>query len=122
MHEESSLEAAVLTVVGRLDRLGMPTLKETLLRLAEAKVGIVLDLSEVSILDSAGISALVAGARGARTHGVGFCLAGVSKACDRSLDAAGLRRVFARARTTREACALVVRQRPPDDSRLVPAA
>lgn len=97
IHEESSLEAAVLRPVGRVDQLTMGTLKETVSLLAQARVGVVLDLSGVVFLDSSGITALVAGFKGARQNGVGFYLATPSAACLRTLEAARLTQVFPQA-------------------------
>ena len=103
VHEESSLDAVVLQPIGRLDHLSMWTLKETLGRLAAARVGIVLDLSGVALLDSSGITALVAGFKGARQSGVGFYLARPSPACLRTLAAARLTGVFPQAGSVEQA-------------------
>jgi len=115
VHEESSLDAVVLRPVGRLDHLTMATLKETVSRLAQARVGVVLDLSGVAFLDSSGITALVAGFKGARQNGVGFFLATPSTACVRTLEAARLTGVFPQAASVddarREVAALAVSDR-----------
>jgi len=103
VHEESSLEAAVLTPAGRIDRATMPVLKETLTQLAAARVGMVIDLSQATFLDSTGVTALVAGFKAARTQGIAFCLAALSPACARTLEAARLTKVFPRTPTVREA-------------------
>ncbi|MBI4604186.1 MAG: STAS domain-containing protein [Planctomycetes bacterium] len=103
VHRESGISAVVLTPAGRLDALSMPELKEKVKLLAEAKLGIVLDLSETSALDAAGVTALVAGMKRARENGVGFCLAAVPPHCARVLGPAGLLRVFPRAATVRDA-------------------
>lgn len=103
IHELSSLEAAVLTPVGRIDERSMPELKETLVGLARARVAMVLDLAQVNFLSSAGITALVAGLRAARAHDVGFCVAAPSAPCLQSLGGARLLHVLPRAASVVEA-------------------
>lgn len=107
IHEDSSLSAAVLCPVGRIDAASMPEMKETLTLLAAAKVNVILDLSEVYFLGSPGVTALVAGLKAARRSGVGFCLARLSTPCIQTLSAARLLSVFPRARDVDEARKLV---------------
>lgn len=107
IHEESSLNAAVLTPVGRIDAASMPEMKETLTMLTAAKVSVILDLSEVHFLGSPGVTALVAGLKSARQSGVGFCLARLSTPCIQTLSAARLLSIFPRARDVDEARKLV---------------
>ena len=109
IHELSSLEAAVLTPVGRIDERSMPELKETLLGLARARVGVVVDLAEVRLLSSAGITALIAGFKAAGQHGVGFCIAQPSAPCLQSLGGARLLTVLPRAASVAEARRRIVR-------------
>ena len=90
VHPDSSIDGAVLSLMGRLDALSMKVVKETLLQLTDAKVGVALDLSRVDFLASAGVTALVAGAKNARKNGVALCLAAPSSACQRTLVAARL--------------------------------
>ncbi len=90
VHPDSGIDGAVLTLVGRIDALSMKVVKETLLRLTDAKVGVVLDLAGVDFLASAGVTALVAGAKNALRNGVALCLAAPSPACQRTLVAARL--------------------------------
>ncbi|HVR75771.1 MAG TPA: PHP-associated domain-containing protein, partial [Planctomycetota bacterium] len=66
VHREDGVAVAVITPAGRIDALSMPELKETLSLLAEAKVGTAIDMSEVVFLDTAGVTALVAGMKKAR--------------------------------------------------------
>jgi anti-anti-sigma factor len=103
VHEESGLDAVILAPVGRLDDSTMPELKQTVALLAEARVAMVLDMSGVSSIEPAGVTALVAGMKIARKHGVGFCLASLSSACARALDAARLLKVLPQARSVRAA-------------------
>ncbi|HVR74241.1 MAG TPA: STAS domain-containing protein, partial [Planctomycetota bacterium] len=88
--------------------LSMPELKETLSLLAEAKVGTAIDMSEVVFLDTAGVTALVAGMKKAREHGIGFCLARVPPHCARVLASAGLKKALPRAAGVAEARARVL--------------
>lgn len=97
IHETSGLDAAVLTPVGRIDERSMVELKETIVGLATARIGVVIDLAEVRFLGSAGITALIAGLKAARQHGVGFCLAAPSPPCLQSLGGARLLQVLPRA-------------------------
>lgn len=107
IHEDSSLSAAVLTPVGRIDAESMPEMKETLQLLTGAKVSVILDLSGVHFLGSPGVTALVAGLKCARQAGVGFCLARLSTPCIQTLSAARLLSVFPRARDVDEARKMV---------------
>jgi anti-anti-sigma factor len=90
VHPDSGIDGAVLTLVGRLDALSMKGVKDALVSLTDAKVGVVLDLARVDFLASAGITALVAGAKNALKNGVAICLAAPSAACQRTLVAARL--------------------------------
>jgi anti-anti-sigma factor len=90
VHPDSGIDGAVLTLVGRLDAASMKGVKDSLVALTDAKVGVVLDLAGVDFLASAGITALVAGAKNALKNGVAICLAAPSPACQRTLVAARL--------------------------------
>jgi anti-anti-sigma factor len=94
VHSDSGLDGAILTPVGRLDVESFRGVKETIQLLIQARVGVVIDLSQVELLDSAGITSLVAGLKGARAQGVGFCLASPSAAAQRALVASRLGAVF----------------------------
>lgn len=111
VHNDSAWEAAVLTPCGRIDDVSVQQLKETLVLLTQAKVGVVLDMSQVEILTSSGITALVAGLKSARHNQVGFCLAALSAPCVRTLEAARLLRVVPRASTVVAATRLVISER-----------
>jgi hypothetical protein len=103
IHREVDASLVVLTPTGRLDALSMPELKETVRQLAASKLSLIIDLSEVSALDAAGVTALVAGRKRAAENGVGFLLAAVPGFCARALGAAGLLRALPRAATVKEA-------------------
>jgi anti-anti-sigma factor len=56
-------------VVGEVDLCTAPLLEEALVRELDAATDLVLDLSEVSFLDSSGLHAIVSAARSARASG-----------------------------------------------------
>jgi anti-anti-sigma factor len=56
-------------VIGELDLCTAPLLAEALVRELDAAVELLLDLSEVSFLDSSGLHAIVSAARAARAKG-----------------------------------------------------
>jgi len=114
VHREAGL--AVLTLCGRLDALSMPDLKETVTLLEGSRIGVVVDLSALEHLDSAGVTAFVAGLRGAQEHGVGFCLASVSPASARIIEGAGLPGVLRQANSVEEGLRLVASDVKPGDS------
>jgi anti-anti-sigma factor len=124
VEREPGIGAVVVTPVGRLDACSMPELKETVKLLAEAKQAIVMDLAEVTAIDAAGVTAVVAGMKHAGENGVGFCLASVRTRCARMLAGAGLLRTLPRASTVRQAKARVARplQRAVEPSALLPVA
>jgi anti-anti-sigma factor len=97
VHREVEAGTAVVLPVGRLDALSMPELKETLTLLADAKISVALDLSQVASVDSVGVTALVGGLQSAKRNGVSLCLVSLSSACSRTLSASGLLKKFPRA-------------------------
>ena len=113
VHRESAIDAAVLALVGRLDAGTMSHLKEKLVLLGRARVGMVLDLSAVSAMDGTGASALVAGMQSAREGGVGFCIVAPSAAATEALRRGRLLGVVPRARRLGEARRRVVSRAPP---------
>lgn len=112
VHSDSGLDGAILTPVGRLDVESFRGVKETIQLLVKARVGVVVDLSRVELLDSAGITSLVAGLKGARAVGVGFCLAGPSAAAQRALAASRLGGVFPVEGNVKKARAIVAQSAP----------
>ena len=112
---ESSLGAAALALHGRLDGETISEVKRTVTLLAEARIGVVLDLSAVTSMNAAGVTAIVAGMRRARDYGVGFCLVSVSSAASRALAGAGLGQAIPRARSVARGRELVKRRAPPLD-------
>lgn len=93
-------DAVVLTVAGEIDMLTAPDLQTALLAaLADTTCRqLVLDLSAVSFLSSAGLSVLVVVREDARARGVGFRLAGLddNRAVRRSLELTQVLELFER--------------------------
>lgn len=94
--EKESSGVTVLTLSGRVT-LGEESsqlrakLKETL---AAGKTRVVLDLANVSYIDSAGLGTLVAGYTSARNQGAGMKLANLTKKFDEQLHITKLVTVF----------------------------
>lgn len=86
VHQSRHLDTAVVTPVGRLDDRALVALKSTLTQLADAGIGLVVDLARVSAMTAHGVTALVGGFRAAQRAGVGFCLAAPSRASLRALE------------------------------------
>ena len=71
-------ELALLKVKGRLDAVAAPDLKSKLKELvASSHVTVVIDLTDVSFIDSSGLAALVSGFRAAREAAGSIKLAGL---------------------------------------------
>lgn len=98
--------ASVLRLVGELDADDAPAVRTML---AEQVLGgsgsLVLDLSELTFIDSAGLAALIAAHKGTRSAGTSFLLAGVSPAVAKILSVTGLDAVLTVAPTVQEALA-----------------
>lgn len=85
--------AAVLAVRGELDAGNAAELESTLLRLLESKASVVIDLSGVPFIDSAGLNAVV---RALRTRQGGtVALAGALPPIARMIEIRGLNRMVA---------------------------
>jgi len=68
--QEHTLKLAVLSPVGAIDPMTAPTLRENLTRLLdEGTHCLIIDLSQVTFMDSAGMSVLVTALKRARTAG-----------------------------------------------------
>jgi len=71
-------EILLLALAGRLDAFGAPELRQRLDEaIAEGQVRLVVDLSEVALVDSNGLGALVGGMKQARQSGGDLKLAGL---------------------------------------------
>jgi anti-anti-sigma factor len=85
----------VLAVTGELDLLTTDTLTSKLREaLAPPNKVVVLDMSEVQFLGSAGLSALVAGAESAKSGGIDFRLVASERVILRPLEITGIRSTF----------------------------
>jgi anti-sigma B factor antagonist len=85
----------VLGVHGRLDAATAPELKTTLKRLVtEGHHRLVVDLTEVSFIDSSGLSALVSGLKATREAGGTLKLAGLNEQTRTAFRLTLLDRVF----------------------------
>lgn len=72
-------ELALLKVKGRLDAVAAPELKSKLKELvADNHAKVIIDLTDVSFIDSSGLAALVSGFRAAREAGGSIKLAGLN--------------------------------------------
>jgi anti-anti-sigma factor len=102
---QSMGDYAVVTARGEIDILTAPALGEALVHAAYDSAGIVIDLCEVTLLDSTGIAVIIAASKGARaTHGT-MSLAGATGVVRRVLEHTRLDEVFAIYAGVREAVA-----------------
>jgi anti-anti-sigma factor len=86
---------AVLHCAGRVTRANADLLKAEIVRLLEGRLTqIVLDLSQVSFVDSAGVGAIVAGQKRARAVGGAIALCGLDKGVAMALQLLRLDKVF----------------------------
>ncbi|PQV65317.1 anti-sigma B factor antagonist [Abditibacterium utsteinense] len=84
-------EATILEVGGEIDLHSSPQLRAALLGLNEAKKSrVVVDLSEVSFVDSTGIGALVGGLKRAREGGNSLVFCGAQARVRRVFEITGL--------------------------------
>ena len=87
----SGSEAVIVAPEGQVDLHNAAGLRDALIAGLESDApGVVLDLSGVDFLDSAGIGILVGAHRRARTAGKTFRLTGVGRRVQRVLDLSGL--------------------------------
>lgn len=86
--------ATVLAVTGEVDMLTAPQLRADALRHLDAGGALVLDLSGVSFLGSAGLAVLVEASQQAKRRGAAFRVVAVERAVTRPLAATGLGEVF----------------------------
>jgi len=95
VEEPLSQEGALLRVRGRLDAVTAPDLKERLKQLAAGgHVHLVLDMTTVSFVDSAGLAALVSGLKVTREAGGTIKLAGLGRQARTAFEVTLLDRVF----------------------------
>jgi anti-sigma B factor antagonist len=90
-----SEQGIVLTVVGRLNATSAPSLKSRLKQLVDGnKTEIILELANVSFIDSSGLAALVSGLKQTRERGGWLKLAGVNEQVSSIFKMTMLDRVF----------------------------
>ncbi len=92
---QESGKATLVKVSGEVDMSNSPKVREILMDLAKKKVsGIVVDLGEVSYMDSSGIATLVEGLQETSSYGGKFHLASLSPKVQQVFDLARLSDVF----------------------------
>jgi anti-sigma B factor antagonist len=85
---------AVVRLGGDVDLESSPRVRAALLDCVGMRRGVLVDLSEVSYIDSSGVASLVEAYQTARKSGTRFALVEVSEAAMRVLELARLDRVF----------------------------
>lgn len=93
--EQAEPEVVVLRVAGEIDLLTAGVLRERLREeIDPANRAIVLDLTEVTFLGSAGLSEIVSAARAGADNGMTICLVATNRAVLRPLEITGLLSLF----------------------------
>ncbi|GLZ34677.1 anti-sigma factor antagonist [Lentzea sp. NBRC 105346] len=100
-HQENGV--TVLSVAGEVDMLSAPDLRTTVGRHLTDGATLVLDLSRVTFLGSAGLAVLVEASQQSKRRGVSLRVVAVARAVTRPLEATGLGDVFSVHRTVEEA-------------------
>jgi anti-sigma B factor antagonist len=94
-HEISEKQgASVVTFTGEVDLESSPAAREILLKCLESTGTVIVDLSEVTYIDSSGVASLVEALQAAKKNGSRFSLAAVSEPTRRVLELARLDKVF----------------------------
>ena len=92
---QESGKVTLVKVSGEVDMSNSPKVREILMALTKKKVsGIVVDLGEVSYMDSSGIATLVEGLQETNSYGGKFHLASLSPKVQQVFDLARLSDVF----------------------------
>ena len=86
--------ASIVVFTGEIDLESSPAARETLLKCVEHTGNVIVDLSEVSYIDSSGVASLVETLQAAKKQGGQFALAAVSEPTRRVLELARLDKVF----------------------------
>jgi anti-sigma B factor antagonist len=84
----------VVAFEGDVDLDSSPAARKVLLECVKLRRSIVVDMSEVSYIDSSGVASLVESLQAARKAGLGFALVTVSESAMRVLQLARLDQVF----------------------------
>lgn len=94
-HEISEKQgASVIAFTGEVDLESSPAAREILLKCLESTGKVIVDLSEVSYIDSSGVASLVEALQAAKKNGSQFSLAAASEPTRRVLELARLDKVF----------------------------
>jgi len=94
-HEISEKQGAtVVAFTGEVDLESSPVAREILLKCLESTSKVIVDLSEVTYIDSSGVASLVEALQAAKKNGSQFSLAAVSEPTRRVLELARLDKVF----------------------------
>jgi anti-sigma B factor antagonist len=94
-HEISEKQgASIVTFTGEVDLESSPAAREVLLKCLESTGTVIVDLSEVTYIDSSGVASLVEALQAAKKNGSQFALAAVSEPTRRVLELARLDKVF----------------------------
>jgi anti-sigma B factor antagonist len=88
-------EAAVVIPTGELDLATAPALDGALSRAFEAYGRVVLDLRELEFIDSSGLRTLLTARKRADEAGASFSLVAGHRGLERTLEIAGVHKVFA---------------------------
>ena len=86
---------SVITVKGDIDAYGGHVLRDAITDAFRLENDVVIDLSAVNFVDSAGVGVLVGGHRAAEKAGLGFTIRHPSKRVSVLLEVTGLTRLFA---------------------------
>ena len=86
--------ASIVVFTGEIDLESSPAARETLLKCVDHTGNVIVDLSEVSYIDSSGVASLVEALQAAKKQGGQFALAAVSEPTRRVLELARLDKVF----------------------------
>ena len=113
IEERNEGPAVVVSPAGRLDAVGAPDLEARLAAVAKTGPGrLVVDCGEVAFISSAGLRALLLGARACLQTGCDFAVAGLRPECRAVLDATGLLMVLDCPETVEDALAAPAAETP----------
>jgi anti-sigma B factor antagonist len=94
-HEISEKQgASIVAFTGEVDLESSPAAREILLKCLESTSKVIVDLSEVTYIDSSGVASLVEALQAAKKNGSQFSLAATSEPTRRVLELARLDKVF----------------------------
>lgn len=85
---------SVVGLKGDVDLESSPVARKVLLDCIKSKGGVLVDMSEVSYIDSSGVASLVESLQAAKSEGGAFALVSVSESAMRVLELARLDKVF----------------------------